>query len=160
MRVIPGTLARQSELPLGSPVNVRKSGAEGTGWGFGGGAPPFPHVRRGGMSRRQMERQSGFLVEIEDGVRNAAAAFRDNDVEASVTTAVRLWWTSRLRGRRFARLVYEARDVTQKRISLGIVGQGEPGRREAMPYFFAVLRDLVDQARRGLAQRSDRRRAE
>jgi hypothetical protein len=112
------------------------------------------------MSRRQMERQSGFLVEIEDGVRNAAAAFRDNDVEASVTTAVRLWWTSRLRGRRFARLVHEARDVTQKRISLGIVEKGEPGRREAMPYFFAVLRDLVDQARRGLAQRSDRRRAE
>ncbi len=130
------------------------------GGGLGEGLRPSPMYVGGGMSRRQMERQSGFLVEIEDGVRNAAAAFRDNDVEASVTTAVRLWWTSRLRGRRFARLVYEARDVTQKRISLGVVGQGEPGRREAMPYFFAVLRDLVDQARRGLAQRSDRRRAE
>jgi hypothetical protein len=35
--------------------------------------------------------------------------------------------------------------VTQERISVGGVGRGEPGRREAMPYFFAVLRDLVRQ---------------
>jgi len=159
MRVISGTLACQSELPLGGPVNATRSGAEGTGWGSGGGAPPFPHVRRP-MSRRQMERQSGFRVEIEDGVRNAAAAFRDNDAESSVTTAVRMWWTSRLRGRRFAQLVQQARDVTHKRISLGVVEYGAPGQREAMPYFFSVLDDLVDQAQRRLEQRSDRRRAQ
>jgi hypothetical protein len=112
------------------------------------------------MSRRQVERQSGFQVEIEDSVRGAAAAFRDHDVESSVTTAVRLWWSSRLRGRRFAQLVHQARDVTQQRISLGVVERGEPGRREAMPYFFVVLRNLVDQAQQRLGQRSDRRRAE
>ncbi|HEY1294449.1 MAG TPA: hypothetical protein VGJ60_15335 [Chloroflexota bacterium] len=72
-------------------------------------------------------------------------AFRADDVDASVTAGVHLWWTSHLRGRRFAQLVQQARAVTQERISLGGVERGEPGRREAMPYFFAVLRDLVSQ---------------
>jgi|SRR5579859_4124025 len=100
------------------------------------------------MSRRQTERGSRFRVDIEQEVRTAAAAFRDNDVEASTAIAVRLWWSSRLRGRRFAQLLRQARYVTQERISLGVVERGEPGRREAMPYFMAVLRDLVNQDRR------------
>ncbi len=97
------------------------------------------------MSRRQGKRASRFQVEIEEGVRRAAVAFRDNDVEASVGTAVRLWWTSHLRGRRFVQLVFQAHDVTLARISVGAVERGDAGRREAMPYFFAVLRDLVTQ---------------
>jgi hypothetical protein len=100
------------------------------------------------MSRRQSERGSRFQVDIEQQVRTAAAAFRDNDVETSIAVAVRLWWSSRLRGRRFAQLLRQARDVTQARISAGVVEQGEPGRRQAMPYFLAVLRDLVNQHRR------------
>jgi hypothetical protein len=96
------------------------------------------------MSRRQHERASRFQMDIERQVRMAAVAFRDNDVETSVTRVVRLWWTSRLRGRRFAQLVRQAHDVTQERISLGAVERGEPGRREAMPYFLAVVCDLVD----------------
>jgi len=112
------------------------------------------------MSRRQGERASRFQVEIERGVRSAAAEFRDHDVEGSVTTALRLWWTSQLRGRYFAQLVHQARDVTRQRISLGVVEQGEPGRREAMPYFFAVLRDLAKQDRARFGQRSVRRRTE
>jgi hypothetical protein len=111
------------------------------------------------MSRRQQERASRFLSEIETGVRSAAVELRDNDIEASVATAVRLWWTSRLRGRRFAQLVYQARDATRQRISLGVVQLGEPGRRAAMPYFFAVLRDLVDQEWPAPRQRSDPGRA-
>jgi hypothetical protein len=111
------------------------------------------------MSRRQPERASRFLSEIETGVRSAAVELRDNDIEASVATAVRLWWTSRLRGRRFAQLVYQARDATRQRISLGVVQLGEPGRRTAMPYFFAVLRDLVDQEWPAPRQRSDPGRA-
>ncbi len=70
-------------------------------------------------------------------------AFRDSDVETSVGAAVRLWWTSHLRGRRFAELVRRAYDVTQMRISLGAIERGDAGRREAMPYFLAVLHDLV-----------------
>ena len=95
------------------------------------------------MSRRQSERASRFEAEIENGVRRAAVAFRDNDVETSVGVAVRLWWTSHLRGRRFAELVRQAYDVTQARISLGAIERGDAGRREAMPYFLAVLCDLV-----------------
>ena len=98
---------------------------------------------RASMSRLQTERGSRFQVEIEDGVRLAAVKFRDNDVEASVNAAFRLWWASRLRGRRFSHLIRQAREMTQARISLGRVEHGEPGQREAMPYFFAVLRELV-----------------
>jgi hypothetical protein len=100
------------------------------------------------MSRRQHERASRFQIDIEEQVRIAAVTFRDNDVEASIDVAVRLWWTSRLRGRRFAQLLRQARDVTQQRISLSVVERGEPGRREAMPYFLVVLRDLVERNRR------------
>src|SRR5690242_8818351 len=95
------------------------------------------------MSRDNHRRTSRFHMDIERSVASAAMAFRDNDVEASVHTAVRLWWTSQLRGRRFARLVVQAREITQQRISVGSVQHGQPGRRQAMPYFFAVLRDLV-----------------
>ena len=99
------------------------------------------------MSRRQSERASRFRVEIEDDVRVAAAMFRDNDADASVQAAVRLWWTSRLGGRRFVRLIREARDLTQERVSLGVVERGDAGHREAMPYFFAILRDLANRRR-------------
>jgi len=78
-------------------------------------------------------------------VRSSALAFRADDVDGSVTAALRLWWTSHLRGRRFAQLVQQARAVTHERISVGGVEHGEAGRRQAMPYFWAVLRDLVSQ---------------
>jgi hypothetical protein len=100
------------------------------------------------MSRRQHERASRFAVDIEQAVRVAAATFRDNDVETSTAVVVQLWWTSRLRGRRFAQLVGHAREVTAARISVGRVELGQPGQRQAMPYFLAVLRDLTDQERR------------
>jgi hypothetical protein len=61
------------------------------------------------MSHRQSERSSRFQAQIETSIRSAAAVFRDNDVEASVSTAIRSWWTSRMRGRRSggARLTLE-----------------------------------------------------
>lgn len=100
------------------------------------------------MSRRQHERASRFEVDIEQAVRGAAATFRDNDVETSTAVVLRLWWTSRLRGRRFAQLVAHARELTAARISVGGVERGEPGQRHAMPYFLAVLRDLTHHERR------------
>jgi hypothetical protein len=65
-----------------------------------------------------------------------------------------------MRGRRFAQLVQHAHDVTQQRISLGVIQKGEPGQREAMPYFFAVLRDLVDREPPGAGPRSKSRSGE
>jgi hypothetical protein len=44
-------------------------------------------------------------------------------------------------------LVRQARELTQERISLGVVERGEAGRRQAVPYFLAVLRGLADQHR-------------
>jgi hypothetical protein len=52
-----------------------------------------------------------------------------------------------MRGRRFVQLAQEASKRTSERVSLGSVERGAPGRRAAMPYFFAVLRDLVAQDR-------------
>ena len=60
---------------------------------------PVPTLRESAMSERQRLRTSRFLGEIETLLRSAAVELRDNDVEASVASAVRLWWTSRLRGR-------------------------------------------------------------
>jgi hypothetical protein len=95
------------------------------------------------VSQRQGQRASRHQAEIEATVRGAALALRADDVEASVNAVVRVWWTSHLRGRRFAQLVHQARAATHERISVGGVEGGEAGQRQAMPYFFAVLRELV-----------------
>lgn len=100
------------------------------------------------MSRRQHERASRFDLDVEQAVRAAAATFRDNDVERSTAVVIRLWWTSRLRGRQFVQLIAHAREVTAARISAGGVERGQPGQRQAMPYFVAVLRDLTNQEQR------------
>jgi hypothetical protein len=98
------------------------------------------------MSQRQGQRGSRHQAEIEAAVRSAALVFRADDIEVSVTSAMHVWWTSGLRGRRFVQLVHQARAAPHERISVGGLERGEPGRREAMPYFFAVLRDLVSNA--------------
>lgn len=108
------------------------------------------------MSHGQSVRTSRFRTDIECTVASAATAFRDSDMEASIDTALRLWWTSRLRGRRFAQLVTQARHITQERISLGVIQHGQPGRRQAMPYFFAVLRDLIAHDSRARRRRAHR----
>jgi hypothetical protein len=53
-----------------------------------------------------------------------------------------------MRGHRFVQLLQVSTKRTSERVSLGAVTRGEPGQREAMPYFFATLRDLVAQERR------------
>src|SRR5260370_42202074 len=99
------------------------------------------------MSPRQSERPSRFAAEVETFVLAAGRRFRDDDPDQSVRTATRLWWGSGMRGRRFIQLVREASRRTSERVSVGSVQRGAPGRREAMPYFFAILRDLVAQER-------------
>ena len=98
---------------------------------------------RSGTSERALR----YRAEIELGVRGAAIKFRDNDQEASVATAVRVWWSSGMRGPRFAQLIQRTTEITQGRISLGAVQRGEAGCREAMPYFFEVLRHLANDER-------------
>jgi hypothetical protein len=118
---------------------------QGAGWELREGLRPALRGIVADVGQRQRERGSRYRAEIEAAVRSSALVFRADDVDASVTAAMRLWWTSHVRGRRFAQLVEQARAVTNERISLGAVASGEPGRREAMPYFWAVLRDLVSQ---------------
>ena len=95
------------------------------------------------MSYRQNVRVSRFAGDVEALVLAAANRFWDDDPSRSVRTALRLWWRSRLRGRRFVQILQEATSRTSERVSVGGVKQGAPGRREAMPYFFAIVRDLL-----------------
>ena len=99
------------------------------------------------MRNGALERALRYRAEIELGVRGAAIKFRDNDQDASVARAFRLWWLSGVRGPGFAQLIQRATDLTQARISLGAVQRGGAGRREAMPYFFEVLRGLASDER-------------
>jgi hypothetical protein len=97
------------------------------------------------MSRRQTERASRFATDVDMLVRAAGSRFRDDDPDQSTRTALRIWWGSRMRGHRFVQLLQESTKRTSARVSLGAVTRGKPGQREAMPYFFATLRDLVAQ---------------
>jgi hypothetical protein len=87
---------------------------------------------------------------VETLILSAANRFWDDDPNRSVRAAIRLWWGSGLRGRHFVQLLQEATSRTSERVLLGTIKQGVPGRREAMPYFFAILRELaVQEQRRG-----------
>lgn len=103
------------------------------------------------MSQRQRERYSRYRHVIETLVHGAATSFRDDDPERPSLSARRMSWTSRLRGRTFCRLVEDAARITRQRVSASNVESGEPGRREAMPYFLAVLRQLATEAAARLA---------
>ena len=109
------------------------------------------------MRSRGSERASRYRAEIEVDVRSAASKFRDNDQEASVANGSSfLWWSSGMRGARFAQLIRRATEITQARISLGAVQRGEAGRREAMSYFFEVLRHLANDERQRRSTPSSR----
>src|SRR5260370_30335781 len=134
---------------------MSKSGAEGAGRGLGRALRPSPVSDRP-MRSRGSERAWRYRVEIELDVRSAATKFRDNDQEASVATALRVWWSSGMRGARFAEVIRRATEITQARISLGTVERGGAGRREAMPYFFEVLRHLANDERQRRSTPSSR----
>ncbi len=108
------------------------------------------------MRDRLSERSLRYRAAIALDVRSAATKFRDNDQEASVATALHEWWSSGVRGPRFAQLIQRATEITQDRISLGNVQRGGAGRREAMPYFFEVLRELVSNERQAKRAESPR----
>ena len=100
------------------------------------------------MSRRQHERTSRFSDEIGALARSASLAFRDEDPDGSMTIIYAAWWNSGLRGRTFTRLLMDATAITKQRISTGAIRAGIPGHRAAMPYFLAVLTQLIDDADR------------
>jgi hypothetical protein len=92
------------------------------------------------VSRRQGERASRYQAEIEAAVRTSALVFRADDVEASVTAAPRLWWTSHLRGRRFAQLVQHARAMTHPRREGDHRGSEHARKRSPRVHRFIALR--------------------
>jgi hypothetical protein len=67
--------------------------------------------------------------------------FRDDDPERTLKVIFHMWWNTGLREQRFVEVVQAVRAITKKRIAAGQVQLGDPGRRRAMPYFLAVLRE-------------------
>ena len=94
--------------------------------------------RRRGSRGRRMLTVAAAVVCVE---------FRDDDHERTLEVMVHLWWNSGLQEQRFLELVQEARATTKQRIAAGQVQLGDAGRRRAMPYFLAVLRDRAAVAR-------------
>ena len=80
--------------------------------------------------------------------RGASLAFRDEDPDGSLKVIYAAWWNSGLRGRTFTRLLTDATVITKQRISTGAIRAGVPGHRAAMPYFLAMLTQLVADADR------------
>ena len=142
------SLARSQRIHelLSLSLEISKSGAEGAGRGLGRALCPSP-VSASPIRNSASQRALRYRAEIEVAVRAAGIKFRDNDQEASVVRAFRMWWSSGMRGQRFAHLIRGATEITQARISLGSVERGCAGRREAMPYFFEVLHELTQEDR-------------
>ncbi len=100
-------------------------------------------LSRRSRSRRKTSGAGGLLAVAADVV---CREFRDDDPDRTVAVMLHLWWNSGSGERRFCDLLQEARTITKARIAAGRVQLGEPGRRRAMPYLLAVLRDLLAQA--------------
>ena len=64
---------------------------------------------------------------------------------SNITRAMRLYRASGLPEESFVAKLYEARSITKQRgnISKDAQGDGLPGLKNKMPYYFAVLRDLL-----------------
>ena len=73
-----------------------------------------------------------------------SAKLHDDNPRSSLTRAVKLWKASGLPEDKFVQRLYEARSVTQQQGSV----RGKPAKEDAqltnrMPYFFAVVEDLL-----------------
>jgi hypothetical protein len=79
-------------------------------------------------------------------VEHHARTFRDDSPERSIETAHHLWWNSHIPLGTFVDLLDRAALVTKQTISSGRLRRGEPGARDAMPYFLRVLKTLCDEA--------------
>jgi hypothetical protein len=99
-------------------------------------------LSRRGQSHRRAGRAGSLLVVALDVV---CDEFRDNDAVRTREVVFHLWWNPGLSEQRFFDLVQDARTVTKARIAAGQVQLGSAGRRRAMPYLLAVLRNLLSQ---------------
>ena len=95
-------------------------------------------LSRRNRSQTRTSRAGSLLAVAADVV---CDEFRDDDLERTLKVIFHMWWNTGLRERRFVDLVQAARSITKKRIAAGQVQLGDPGRRRAMPYFLAVLRE-------------------
>lgn len=75
-------------------------------------------------------------------LRDIGKELRDTDQRGSVGRIVNLWRQSGLPVEEFLLRMYQARDVAKEAISKGAVRNGEPGRRNAMAYWFKVLEQM------------------
>ncbi len=108
-------------------------------------------MAEGRLSRRTRSRRrtsrAGSLLAV--AAKGAGGEFRADDPDRTIKVVLHLWWNSSFAERRFCDLLQEARTITKARIVGSQVQVGEPGRRRAMPYLLAVLRQLLAQSAEG-----------
>jgi hypothetical protein len=113
-------------------------------------APGLPSVLQKSDDREQRDplpyKSDATSLIVTALIDDYARRFRDNSPDDSIRTAHHLWWNSGLSHDKFVNLINEAVDITKATISSGRVRKGQPGQRQAMPYFFRVLRTLCADA--------------
>lgn len=75
-----------------------------------------------------------------------------HDVEharANVTRAMKMFRASKLPEKKFVGMLYQARDITRSRGNIRKVSEQEQSLKNRMPYFFAVVQDLLAQQESG-----------
>lgn len=105
--------------------------------------------RAGKTTDDRIERRPIYSPYVAELANDLSGKFHDETHAASNRTrALRLWAASRLDDQAFGRLMQEARLVAQRRgnIERDATDGSPPGTKNRMPYFFAVLEDLVELA--------------
>lgn len=98
-----------------------------------------PHTETSSRATRGTKLTRPVLQLLKDTGRE----LRDTDPGGSIGTLQNIWKASPTPASALMETMQEARQVTKQRISSGVIRNGEPGRREAMAYFFRVLEDRL-----------------
>lgn len=103
--------------------------------------PLTPSPRSPGVGRGRPPKAPDYLAAT---MEDLSAKLHDDAPRSSLTQAVRLWKASGLPEDKFVQRLYEAKSITQQQGSV----QGRPAKadtqlRNRVPYFFAVVEDLV-----------------
>ncbi|MFN8526776.1 MAG: helix-turn-helix domain-containing protein [Chloroflexota bacterium] len=104
-------------------------------------------IQQSSLTTSRSAPHSNLTDDLASRIRAIGIELRDSGSARSIARAQHALWNSGLPYPAFAAIVEIARSRTREELSKGTVKNGQPGRRSAMPYFFAVLDDLVNQER-------------
>ena len=115
--------------------------------------PSSPGRNGAGGGRGRPPKAPPYIAAV---MADISAKLHDDNPRSSLTRATKLWKTAGLPEDKFVQRLYEARSVTQQQGSV----RGTPAKEDTqltnrMPYFFAVVEDLLGLKDAGRASSSD-----